>query len=122
MATQTRLHLNSFHLDAKSREAGRRGLEKARAALAEATGAGDVMAQLVSHTEANRYVGNSNRLHGLRDVPLRQRQKDAELAQKDLRAAIARAGEVGVRLPSAELAVSLMHRLWGAEQIPEAPA
>ena len=37
MATQTRLHLNSFHLDAKSREAGRRGLEKARAALAEAT-------------------------------------------------------------------------------------
>ena len=37
MATQTRLHLNSFHLDARSREAGRRGLVKARAALAEAT-------------------------------------------------------------------------------------
>lgn len=36
MATQHRLHLTTFHLDAKSREAGRRGLEKARAALAEA--------------------------------------------------------------------------------------
>lgn len=36
MATQTRLHLNSFHLDTRSREAGRRGLAKARAALAEA--------------------------------------------------------------------------------------
>lgn len=35
MASQTRLHLSSFHLDAESREAGRRGLEKARAALAE---------------------------------------------------------------------------------------
>jgi 3-hydroxyisobutyrate dehydrogenase-like beta-hydroxyacid dehydrogenase len=92
--------------------------------LAESTGAGSVMAQLVSHTEANRYVGNANRLHALRDVPLQQRQKDAELAQKDLRAAIARAGDVGIRLPSAELAVSLMHRLWGAEPNPdpEAPA
>lgn len=36
MATQTRLIPQSFHLDARSREAGRRGLVKARAALAEA--------------------------------------------------------------------------------------
>ena len=36
MATQTRLNLSTFHLDAKSRDAGRRGLVKARAALAEA--------------------------------------------------------------------------------------
>lgn len=36
MATQTRLLPTSFHLDARSREAGRRGLAKARAALAEA--------------------------------------------------------------------------------------
>lgn len=36
MATQTRLLPNTFHLDARSREAGRRGLVKARAALAEA--------------------------------------------------------------------------------------
>lgn len=35
MATQTRLP-TSFHLDQASREAGRRGLAKARAALAEA--------------------------------------------------------------------------------------
>ena len=37
MATQTRLLPTSFHLDSRSREAGRRGLAKARAALAEAT-------------------------------------------------------------------------------------
>lgn len=36
MATQTRL-LTTFQLDQASREAGRRGLERARAALAEAT-------------------------------------------------------------------------------------
>lgn len=83
--------------------------------LAESTGVGAVMAQLVAHTEANRYVGNSGRLRAMQDIPLQQRQKDAELAQKDLRAAIARAAEVGIELPSAELAVSLMHRLWGAE-------
>ena len=35
MATQTELLPQRFHLDAKSREAGRRGLVKARAALAE---------------------------------------------------------------------------------------
>jgi len=42
-------------------------------------------------------------------------RKDAELAQKDLRAAIARGAEVDVKLPSAELAMTLMHRLWGAD-------
>lgn len=35
MATQTRLLPTTFHLDARSRDAGRRGLVKARAALAE---------------------------------------------------------------------------------------
>ncbi len=47
MAPQTRLIPTSFHLDARSREAGRRGLAKARAALAEATAkaAADRMAQ-----------------------------------------------------------------------------
>jgi len=84
--------------------------------LAESIGVGGVMAQLVAHTEANRYVGDSARLRGMVDYPLRQRQHDAEVAQKDLRAAIARAAEVGMKLPSAELAVGLMHRLWGAEE------
>ena len=84
--------------------------------LAEGAGVGEAMAQLVAHTEANRYVGNAARLRMLESVPLRQRQKDAELAQKDLRAAIARAAEVGMQLPSTELAVGLMHRLWGAEE------
>jgi 3-hydroxyisobutyrate dehydrogenase-like beta-hydroxyacid dehydrogenase len=83
--------------------------------LAESTGVGAVMAQLVAHTEANRYVGNMARLRGMQDIPLQQRAKDAELAQKDLRAAIARGAEVGLQLPSAELAITLMHRLWGAE-------
>jgi 3-hydroxyisobutyrate dehydrogenase-like beta-hydroxyacid dehydrogenase len=83
--------------------------------LAESTGLGDAMAQLVAHSEANRYVGNLARLRQMESIPNRQRQKDAELAQKDLRAAIARAAEVGIELPTAELAVGLMHRLWGTE-------
>ncbi len=84
--------------------------------LAEHAGVGDAMAQLVAHTEANRYVGNLSRLRAMKDIPLQQRQKDAELAQKDLRAAIARAAEVGTDLPAAELAVRLMHRVFGAEE------
>ena len=44
------------------------------------------------------------------------RQHDAEVARKDLRAAITRAAEVGLQLPSAELAVGLMPRLWGVEE------
>lgn len=83
--------------------------------LAERTGVGDAMAQLVAHTEANRYVGNLGRLRGMQEIPFQQRKKDAELAQKDLRAAIARAAQVGIQMPAAELAVGLMHRLWGVE-------
>lgn len=85
--------------------------------FAESSGVGGVMTELVAHTEANRYVGDSARLRGLQDYPLERRRTDAEVAQKDLRAAIARAAEVGVRLPSAELAMGLMHRLWGAEEL-----
>lgn len=87
--------------------------------LAESAGVGAAMAQLVAHAECNRYVGNATRLHMQKNVPFAAREKDAVLAQKDLRAAIARAAEVGVELPSAELAVSLMHLLFGAE--PGAP-
>ena len=83
--------------------------------FAESTGVGDAMAQLVAHTEANRYVGNLSRQKVMQTIPLSQRTKDAELAQKDLRAAIARAAEVDVRLPTAELGLTLMHRLFGAE-------
>lgn len=83
--------------------------------LAEHAGVGDAMAQLVAHTEANRYIGNLSRLRALQEVPLQLRTKDAELAQKDLKAAIARAAEVGTELPTAELAVRLMHRVFGAE-------
>jgi 3-hydroxyisobutyrate dehydrogenase-like beta-hydroxyacid dehydrogenase len=87
--------------------------------LAESAGVGAAMAQLVAHAECNRYVGNATRQYMQKNVPFAAREKDAVLAQKDLRAAIARAAEVGVELPSAELAVSLMHLLFGAE--PGAP-
>lgn len=83
--------------------------------LAEKAGVGNVMAELVEHTNANRYVGNEDRLRGMLAVPEAQRRKDAELAQKDLRAAIARGRDLGAALPSAELAMGLMHRLWGTE-------
>ena len=83
--------------------------------LAESAGLGSHMADLVAHAEANRYVGNRTRLAMLESIPLAQRRKDAELAQKDLRAALARAAEAGIELPGAELGVGLMHRLWGAE-------
>jgi 3-hydroxyisobutyrate dehydrogenase len=78
--------------------------------LAENAGVGDALAQLVAHTESNRFVGNLSRLQ---QIPADYRRKDAELAQKDLRAAIARANELDLQLPTAELAVSLMHRVWG---------
>lgn len=83
--------------------------------LAEGTGVGEAMAQLVAHTEANRYVGNLARLGPMAQVPEPRRRADAELARKDLRAAMARAAELGLALPSAERAVELMHGLWGVE-------
>jgi 3-hydroxyisobutyrate dehydrogenase len=87
--------------------------------FAENTGVGAAMPELVAHTEANRYVGNLSRLSVLESVPQPQRQKDAELAQKDLRAALARGAQTGTRLPSAELAVGLMHGLWGVDPAQE---
>jgi 3-hydroxyisobutyrate dehydrogenase-like beta-hydroxyacid dehydrogenase len=90
--------------------------------FAESTGVAGAMAQLVAHTEANRYVGNLARLRAMESIPQGQRRKDAVLAQKDLRAAIARGDELGVELPSAELAVGLMHRLWGVESPPDGDA
>jgi 3-hydroxyisobutyrate dehydrogenase len=86
-------------------------------ALAEQTspGAGAAMSQLVAHAQANRYIGNNDRRAAFEKLPVAGRQNDAELAQKDLRAAIARAAEVGMKLPSAELALGLMHRVWFVE-------
>lgn len=78
--------------------------------LAESAGVGDALAQIVAHTESNRFVGNLARLQ---QIPADYRRKDAELAQKDLRAAVARANELGVQLPTAELAIGLVHRVWG---------
>jgi 3-hydroxyisobutyrate dehydrogenase len=81
--------------------------------LAERAGIAAAMDQLVAHTESNRYVGNLSRLQ---EIPLQQRRKDAETAQKDLRAAVARGAELGLHLSSAEHAIALMHRLWAAEE------
>lgn len=80
--------------------------------LADKAGVGEAMTQLVAHTEANRFVGNLSRLH---QIPLEYRRKDAVLAQKDLRAAVARGAELGVKMPAAALTEGLMHRVWGAE-------
>lgn len=88
------------------------------ARLASKAGVGEALAQLVSHAEANRYTGSADRMRGLASYPLASREKDAVLAQKDLRAAIARALELGVDMPSAELSVGLMHRVWGVEPSP----
>ncbi|MET0387800.1 MAG: NAD(P)-dependent oxidoreductase [Polyangiales bacterium] len=82
------------------------------ASLANNAGVGAALAQLVQHTEANRFVGDMSRLAA---IPAEHRAKDAVLAQKDLRAAIARGAEVGVKLPTAELVATLMHRVWGVE-------
>ena len=79
--------------------------------LARSTGIGQVLAELVAHSEANRFVGELP----FSRIPEQRRQVDAQLSQKDLRAAIARAAEVGLVLPSAEFAVGMMHRLWGVE-------
>jgi 3-hydroxyisobutyrate dehydrogenase-like beta-hydroxyacid dehydrogenase len=81
--------------------------------LADNAGVGATMAELIAHTEANRFTGDFAKL--LANVPIPPRQKDAALFQKDLRAAIARAADVGLKLPSAELAVGLVHDLWGVE-------
>ncbi len=81
------------------------------AQLAQSTGIGPVLAKLVANSEANRFVGELPHAR----IPEQRRQVDARLAQKDLRAALARAAQVGLQLPSTEHAVGLMHRLWGVQ-------
>jgi 3-hydroxyisobutyrate dehydrogenase-like beta-hydroxyacid dehydrogenase len=83
------------------------------ALLADRAGVGAAMAQLVAHTESNRFAGDLKRLL---QIPLPQRRNEAELTQKDLRAAVARGAELGLHLSSAEHAVDLMKRLWAAEE------
>jgi 3-hydroxyisobutyrate dehydrogenase len=80
--------------------------------LAERAGVGAVMAQLVAHTESNRYVGDLKRLE---QIQLEHRRKEAQTSKKDLWAAVARGTELGLSLSSAERAVDLMPRLWAAE-------
>lgn len=87
------------------------GLEATR--LADSAGIGEHMGELVAHTHPNRYVGNFARLGPMQKIPEPARRKDAVLAQKDLRAAIARGESMGLQMPGATLAVELMHGLWG---------
>ena len=44
-----------------------------------------------------------------------RRVNNAETAEKDLRAAMARAGELVTELPTAAFAIDRMHALWGVE-------
>jgi 3-hydroxyisobutyrate dehydrogenase-like beta-hydroxyacid dehydrogenase len=85
------------------------------ARLAGKAGVGEALAQLVAHAEANRFTGSSARMRGLASYPAAAREKDAVVAQKDLRAAIDRAATLGLELPAAELTFGLMHRVWGVE-------
>jgi 3-hydroxyisobutyrate dehydrogenase len=86
------------------------------ARLGEAAGVGTALTQLVAHTQSNRYTADIAKL-----VPytLELRQKEAETSSKDLRAAIARGAELGLQLGSAEHALSLTPRLWGADTDPK---
>ena len=81
--------------------------------LARSTGIGPMLAKLVAHSEANRFIGELP----FSRIPEPRRLVDAQLSQKDLRAAVARAAEVGLALPSTEFAVGMMHRLWGVESL-----
>lgn len=83
------------------------------AMLADKAGVGAALAQLVAHTEANRFVGNLARL---KEIPIEQRRKEAEMSRKDMRAATARGAELGLALVSAQHAIDLMNRLWAADE------
>jgi 3-hydroxyisobutyrate dehydrogenase len=79
--------------------------------LADRAGiAAGTLRDLAAHTSANRIVGDISRLRGPEDYA--RRLNNAETAQKDLRAAIARAEELDLELPTSALAVDLMHGLW----------
>jgi 3-hydroxyisobutyrate dehydrogenase len=80
--------------------------------LASRAGVDAAMERLVAHTQSNRFNGNLARLE---TIPFELRRKEAETSMKDLRAALARAAELGLSLSSTERAVDLMQRLWAAE-------
>jgi len=71
------------------------------------------MSELVAHTASNRYLGRLSKL--TEKVPLERRVADVEIARKDMLAAIARATEIGVAMPSVEATVGLIHRAWGVD-------
>ena len=83
------------------------------ARLAAATGNGSRIAELVQHAGAMTFTGDlsSNR----NESDFDRRVLNAETAQKDLRAAIARGAELGLALPAAEESIGRMHALWGVE-------
>ena len=71
------------------------------------------MREIAVHTGAGRIVGDISRGRAAEDFE--RRLNNAETAQKDLRAAIARADELDLKLPTAALAVDMMHGLWAVE-------
>ncbi len=81
--------------------------------LAQDTGVGAALAQLVAHTECARFTGDWSQFCDDKKIPAERRVVDAALSAKDLRAAIERAAEVELELPCAERATGLMHTLWG---------
>ncbi len=71
------------------------------------------MREIAMHTGANRVVGDISRGRVPEDYA--RRLNNAETAQKDLRAAIARAEELDLQLPTSSLAVGLMLGLWAVD-------
>lgn len=91
------------------------GQESAR--LAERAGiASGTMREIALHTGAANFVGDIS--SGRVPEDYERRLNNAETAQKDLRAAIARAAELDLELPTATFAVDLMPGVWAVE-LPE---
>jgi 3-hydroxyisobutyrate dehydrogenase len=71
----------------------------------------DVFARLVEHAGAFRFTGDFGSDRDAEDLP--RRRLNVSTADKDLRAALARSGELGGDLPVTGRSLDLLHRIWG---------
>jgi 3-hydroxyisobutyrate dehydrogenase len=86
--------------------------ESARLAARAGIPAG-TMREIALHTGATNFVGDISRGRSPEDYD--RRLNNAETAQKDLDAALARAAELDLELPATEFAVDLMPGIWAVE-------
>jgi 3-hydroxyisobutyrate dehydrogenase len=71
------------------------------------------MREIARHTGATNLVGDISKGRSPEDYE--RRLNNAETAQKDLDAALARAAELQLELPTTAFAVDLMHGIWAVE-------